>query len=374
MRLVFWQNCLSPHQLPYIAKLMDDGRVTEVVVATDEKVSAERAEMGWQVENYPGLELCEVCLCPTDDKIEALLAKEEANSVHLFSGVRGFAWVFDVYKRSLKYNLKRGIIHERPNTFAFGRANGKPIWLHRLRWKIQDHKYMSHLDYVFAMGDEAVDFFRSLRKNWSVFPFGYCTQLLEHPKLNSNDNTLHLCFVGSLSCRKSADTILFAAKKAVANGANLHISFIGDGPERTKMEQYVHSQNMQNVSFRGYQKQTEIPAILSKHDMLVLPSIYDGWGAVVNEALQSGLYTVCSDCCGAKALLADSRCGAVFKSKDTDTLASIFIDSHQRLNEIRHQHQWRKDWALRSISGEAMAKYMIDCLTGKNAALPWIQE
>ena len=38
MRIVFWQNCLSPHQLPYIVHLMDDKRVDEVVVVT-EKVS-----------------------------------------------------------------------------------------------------------------------------------------------------------------------------------------------------------------------------------------------------------------------------------------------------------------------------------------------
>lgn len=36
MRIVFWQNCLSPHQLPYIVHLMDDKRVDEVVVVTEE--------------------------------------------------------------------------------------------------------------------------------------------------------------------------------------------------------------------------------------------------------------------------------------------------------------------------------------------------
>ena len=38
MRIVFWQNCLSPHQLPYIVHLMDDKRVGEVVVV-QKKVS-----------------------------------------------------------------------------------------------------------------------------------------------------------------------------------------------------------------------------------------------------------------------------------------------------------------------------------------------
>ena len=48
-RFVFWQNCLSPHQLPYIVHLLDDARVNEVVIVTNEVVSDERKNMGWDV-------------------------------------------------------------------------------------------------------------------------------------------------------------------------------------------------------------------------------------------------------------------------------------------------------------------------------------
>lgn len=51
MRIVFWQNCLSPHQLPYIVHLMDDKRVDEVVVVTEESISDERKKMGWELGN-----------------------------------------------------------------------------------------------------------------------------------------------------------------------------------------------------------------------------------------------------------------------------------------------------------------------------------
>ena len=35
----------------------------------------------------------------------------------------------------------------------------------------------------------------------------------------------------------------------------------------------------------GFQPQTEIPTWMSKNDILILPSIHDGWGAVVNLSL-----------------------------------------------------------------------------------------
>lgn len=47
----------------------------------------------------------------------------------------------------------------------------------------------------------------------------------------------------------------------------------------------------------------EIPHIMENHDILILPSLHDGWGAVVNEAITMGLYIITSDKCGAKALI-----------------------------------------------------------------------
>ena len=61
-RFVFWQNCMSPHQLPYIVHLLDDERVDEVVVVTDEIIPEERKNMGWNVTQFPGLERCDVKL------------------------------------------------------------------------------------------------------------------------------------------------------------------------------------------------------------------------------------------------------------------------------------------------------------------------
>ena len=60
MRLVFWQNCLSPHQLPYIVHLLDDMRVDEVVIVAGETVSDARKKMGWAIGMFDGLERCEM--------------------------------------------------------------------------------------------------------------------------------------------------------------------------------------------------------------------------------------------------------------------------------------------------------------------------
>lgn len=216
MRIVFWQNCLSPHQLPYIVHLLDDKRVDEVVIVAGEAVSGDRKNMGWSVAKYKGLERCKVCIHPHEKVIESLLAYRTHDSHHLFSGIRADAFVFKCLRMSMRLSLKRGIITERPNTYDFRHNinNVKPYWLHRLRFWMQDRSYAKHIQSVFAMGSEAVSYFRSLGMGWKIFPFCYCTSSSEirfevaHP-----DKSPQYLFCGSLSVRKSPITMIRAFKE-----------------------------------------------------------------------------------------------------------------------------------------------------------------
>ena len=152
---------------------------------------------------------------------------------------------------------------------------------------------------------------------------------------------------------------------------SIDLELIGDGSERAKLEEYCKEHNLDCVKFLGTQKQNDVPKLLSSRDVLVLPSIYDGWGAVVNEGLQQGLYMICSDKCGAKDLLLDPRCGVVFHGGDTKDLAEKLKYVNDNIDTIRADKQWRKEWAERCISGEAIAKYMVDCLLNVEKSEPW---
>lgn len=178
-RLVFWQNCLSPHQLPYISHLLDNKRVDEVIVVTDEIVSQERIKMGWDINPSLNKNNYKIKLSPSNAEIHKLFAERMSDSIHFFSGIHGYPFVKKSLDISLNYDVKRGLITERPNTYKFGLANGKPLWLHRIRFYIQDRKYAKRIQYVFAMGEEAVNYFRSVWKYWKVYPFIYCTKTLE---------------------------------------------------------------------------------------------------------------------------------------------------------------------------------------------------
>lgn len=222
MRLVFWQNILSQHQLPYISCLLNDKRVDEVIVAAGRELDNDRRDMGWDTS------LCrnhqnrmKVYVNPNEPDIKNILRERCEDSIHLFSGVRANPFVFSAIKESMKFDVKRGMITELPTTWAHGRPNGRPLWLHKIRWNIQDRRYINAIDYVFAMGEDAVRFYRSLSNNWMVFPFAYCTKddgTLAEEK-HSND-PLRFCYVGSLSPRKYVSSILSAVSGLGGGTAN----------------------------------------------------------------------------------------------------------------------------------------------------------
>ncbi len=54
-----------------------------------------------------------------------------------------------------------------------------------------------------------------------------------------------------------------------------------------------------NVHFVNYCSKTELSNYYKAADIFVLPTRYDSWGLVVNEAMSYGLPVVTTDCCGA---------------------------------------------------------------------------
>lgn len=361
MRIVFWQNCLSPHQLPYIVHLMDDSRVDEVVVVAGETVSDERKKMGWQIETFEGLDKCKVYILPHDVIIESLLSERTDDSHHLFSGIRADAFVFKCLCMSMKYNLHRGMITERPNTYNFkwNIKNGKPYWMHRLRFFIQDRKYARCIENVFAIGSDADVFFKSLRLRWKVHPFCYCTKFVSGCS-NVTDLLPQYVFVGSLAPWKNPISIVRAFSQLKCGA----LKFIGDGELKNALRKEIDKCNLQNyIHTLGTIPQQKIPTYLFKADVLILPSLYDGWGAVVNEALQAGCFVICSDACGACTLLNNNmKLGLVYNDESDVSLVSCMQYVNTHLDEIRTNRNYRIEWSKTHIGGKVIAKYLIDCL------------
>jgi glycosyltransferase involved in cell wall biosynthesis len=83
------------------------------------------------------------------------------------------------------------------------------------------------------------------------------------------------------------------------------------------------------VRFLGFVNQSQMPSIYTASDLLVLPSEYDAFGVVVNEAMLCGCPVSVSDRVGAgRDLVAPLCIDLIFPCGDIDTLAAILRRAH----------------------------------------------
>lgn len=73
---------------------------------------------------------------------------------------------------------------------------------------------------------------------------------------------------------------------------------VGSGSQETQLKAKAKELNIQNIFWIGFKQIDELPLYYSLASALVLPSISEPWGLVVNEAMACGLPILISDRCG----------------------------------------------------------------------------
>ena len=111
---------------------------------------------------------------------------------------------------------------------------------------------------------------------------------------------------------------------AWANVPNSYLVFAGDGPERNSLERRASELGFAaRVRFLGFLNQSQLPSAYCAADVFVLPSLFEPFGLVVNEAMLCGLPVVVSDRVGAKFdLVRPGENGYVYPAGNIDALAA----------------------------------------------------
>jgi glycosyltransferase involved in cell wall biosynthesis len=134
-----------------------------------------------------------------------------------------------------------------------------------------------------------------------------------------------ILFAAKFTTVKAPEELLSAFARVyggfAANSAP-YLLFVGDGPLRGALEEGARPLG-DAVRFLGFRNQSELPALYDLCDVFALPSRFEPWGLVVNEAMNAGRPVIVSDRVGAAAdLVEDGVNGFVYPSGDVDALAS----------------------------------------------------
>ncbi len=113
--------------------------------------------------------------------------------------------------------------------------------------------------------------------------------------INMKDREPLILFVGSLIQRKGVKYLLQAMPEVFAAYPKLRLIIVGEGPERPFLQQLAKELSIENrVLFIGFQPQQEVKKLMQRAKILVLPSLEEGMGVVIVEALACGTPVVAS--------------------------------------------------------------------------------
>jgi len=105
-------------------------------------------------------------------------------------------------------------------------------------------------------------------------------------------------------------------------GIRLGTILIGDGPQRAEIEEFIRSQNLQEVVLPGFLPLSDLPRFYAMSDLFVHPAVDECWGLSVNEAMACRLPVIASDRVGAgHDLIRPDQTGLTYRAGDVDVLA-----------------------------------------------------
>ena len=137
------------------------------------------------------------------------------------------------------------------------------------------------------------------------------------------DGEIRLCGVGKLMPVKGFDKIARIHKKFRDDGFPVHTYFLGDGPEREKLQRFTEENHLQeSLTFLGYQ--TNPYKYVSKCDIFLCASSAEGFSTAATEALILGVPVVTTPVSGMKEMLgADNEYGIVTEGSEESLYLAV---------------------------------------------------
>ncbi len=355
MHVISWTDQIAIHQSALMRGIVSIGGQATFVV--QEPISHERIAMGWLVPDLSGVK---AVVRPDRSMVDCLLGDEPRNTVHVFGAALKYSWGWRALWRAARMRCRIGLMSESCDPDG---------WQGPLRWMKHTAIAMTlgqRVQFVLAMGQLGIRWFRRCGyPRHKLFPFGYfveqaCRRKATSSRLLHDRAVFRLAYCGQLIERKRVDLLVHVLSLLHADCIELCI--IGDGPRRAELQGIASELGVAGtINWHGRLPNADARQMMEGMDLLALPSRFDGWGAVVNEALMAGIPVVSTDHCGASDLLQEERLGDIVPRNDLGALTAA-IGRRAARGPLSEGHRERiREWT-RCITGSAAAWYLLSVL------------
>lgn len=180
--------------------------------------------------------------------------------------------------------------------------------------------------------------FRGRSYQWGYFP--QTSRYAVPDQLLAEKEKTTILWAGRFLDWKHPELALQVAKRLREDGYSFNLTMIGTGNMGDELEGLVREYGLQAcVHLTGAMRPEQVRQHMEKAGIYLLTSDrQEGWGAVLNESMNSGCAIVASHAAGAVPyLLKDGENGLIFKSGDADALyekVKKLLDAPQKQAEL----------------------------------------
>ncbi len=375
MKLVFVSNYFNHHQQPMSERLYalcQEAGGSYTFMQT-EAMEEERVRMGW------GEVFCDTPYLANywEDPFKHQQQIEDADVV-LFGGTDEECYI--------QNRLKTGKPIWRYSERLYKNGRYKFVSPRGLRKKFLDHtRYNGSRVYLLCAGAYvAGDFRMVLAYPGKKFRYGYfpvCKQYEEEAlwagKESRQKGVVNLFWAARMIDWKHPEVPIKLARYLKDAGYSFRLVMAGGGVMEEAMQAYAKELQVEDVvSFIGNQNPEKIRSYMEKCDIYLTTSDYgEGWGAVINEAMNSGCAVVANKAMGAAPyLIEQGRNGFYYRNgHDKELLAHVsrLIEDSKLREQVGHaayttvRELWNADVAAErlfacmraELSGEKMPEF-----------------
>lgn len=315
MKFTILSNYINHHQIPMANELYARLGADFSFIQT-EPMEEERVKMGWgkEVKNIPYLRLFY-------EEQEACASLIMDSDIVVFGGVEDESYI--------KPRLNAGKIVIRASERLYREGQWKSVSPRGRKKKYEDHtKYSDAPVYLLCHGAYVASDFNIVHAypdkkfTWGYFPAvnTYKMDSLFFRKLHVDafgKTQVRLLWAGRFLKLKHPEYAVKAAVYLKKQGISFHLDMVGAGELEEKLKKMVKRNKLEeNVTFHGFKPPHSVRRFMEESDIFLFTSDYlEGWGAVLNESMNSACAVVAGHGIGAVPfLLRHGENGMVYRT------------------------------------------------------------
>ncbi|MBQ4259422.1 MAG: glycosyltransferase family 4 protein [Lachnospiraceae bacterium] len=320
MKVTFVSNYINHHQIPFCNAMKEHLGEGFVFVQT-QPMEQERVQMGWHEEIRPAFVKC---FYEEEELCQQLI---DESDVVLFGGTDDESYI--------QNRLRQGKVIVRISERLYKTGQWKAVSPRGLIKKYKDHtRYCNAQVYLLCAGGYVASDFHIVRAYpGKMFRWGYFPEMREHDadrliadKGYGEEKIPYLLWAGRMIDWKHPELALETAYHLKKQGLKFHMDVVGGGLLLTQMEQLREAYGLQEqVFFLGFKSPEEVRNLMEKANIHLFTSDrQEGWGAVANEAMNSGCALVADHMIGAAPYLVENGAnGFLYESGNKQMLFAL---------------------------------------------------